>query len=83
MAQYSYRILQIPRTTVNSVYLLRDDGYRWAFMLIEPMVDGINEWTDFFEYKQCNLPQQAAEIIRYLFRSLDVIPGDAGLSDPK
>lgn len=84
--RYQYRVIELE----NSVELVRDDGYRWAFLTLEtgaanaPTPDDPSKgqvrhsecdpcdslWTHLFEYKQCEFPGIACEIMGKLLGSL-------------
>lgn len=60
-----YRILETKDVTL----LLKDDGYRIAFLILSPEAargTPHHEWEPWAEYKQCNLPGPAALIAELL-----------------
>jgi len=71
--RYRYRIFKAK----NAVLLIRDDGYRWWFQAVEATAENLIEagWVLLFEYKQCDFPGPASEIIDFLFSKLEQLSG--------
>jgi hypothetical protein len=58
MSRYRYRVLE----TKSSTLILRDDGYRIAFKVLEPDATEAETWELWAEYKQCDLVGRGEEI---------------------
>lgn len=85
MSRYQYRLFKSGEDTL----LIRDDGYRWAFLVLEtpavnvptpdnpvPKGDELMDslWTPLFEYKHCNYVGYASKIIDHLLATMKTLP---------